>query len=61
MAIFGLGGDIRSIRKKLGLTQEELAKEFGLSRSFMGQLERNERPLPERYFSRLIKLAASSK
>lgn len=58
MAVFALGGDIREIRKKLGFTQQEFAKEFGFSRSFMGQLERNERPLPEKHFPKLIKIMA---
>jgi transcriptional regulator with XRE-family HTH domain len=35
-----LGNKIREIRKKRGLTQEELAWKSGISLNFMGQIER---------------------
>jgi len=36
-----LGEKIRSLRKKLGMTQKELAKQVGLTPSFISQLEKN--------------------
>ncbi len=36
-----LGDKIRSLRKKLGMTQKELAEQVGLTPSFISQLEKN--------------------
>ncbi len=36
-----LGNRIRTLRKKLGLSQKELAKQVGLTPSFISQLEKN--------------------
>ncbi len=38
-----LGSRIRATRKSLGLTQEELADEAGLDRSYVGGVERGDR------------------
>jgi transcriptional regulator with XRE-family HTH domain len=38
-----LGGRIRTIRKKRGLSQENMALEANLDRSFVGAVERGER------------------
>jgi transcriptional regulator with XRE-family HTH domain len=38
-----LGRRIRTLRKELGLTQEDLAFEVGVNRSYMGFIERGER------------------
>ncbi|HUG13342.1 MAG TPA: helix-turn-helix transcriptional regulator [Opitutaceae bacterium] len=39
------GRNVRSHRKKLGISQEELAAEAGLDRAYMGGVERGERNL----------------
>jgi transcriptional regulator with XRE-family HTH domain len=36
-----LGDKVRSLRKKLGMTQKELAEQVGLTPSFISQLEKN--------------------
>ena len=36
-----IGDKIKSIRKKMGLTQEELADRSELTKGFISQLERN--------------------
>ena len=36
-----IGGSIKRIRTNRGLTQEEFAKEVGISRSYLGDLENN--------------------
>ena len=36
-----LGGKVRILRKKLGMTQKELAEQVGLTPSFISQLEKN--------------------
>jgi transcriptional regulator with XRE-family HTH domain len=38
-----LGRRIKTLRKELGLTQEDLAFEVGVNRSYMGFIERGER------------------
>lgn len=40
-----LGHRVRRVRKKLKMTQEELAEEIGISHSFMGHIERGTRKL----------------
>lgn len=40
-----VGQNIRKLRLKLGLTQEELAFEADLHRAYMGQIERGEKNL----------------
>jgi transcriptional regulator with XRE-family HTH domain len=40
-----IGNRIRSTRKNIGLSQEELAEECGLSVSFMGHIERGSRKM----------------
>jgi len=42
-ALATLGLRIRETRKSIGLTQEQLAAEAGLDRSYMGGIERGER------------------
>lgn len=37
-----LGGAIRELRKKRGATQDELAKDAGISRNMLSQIERGE-------------------
>jgi transcriptional regulator with XRE-family HTH domain len=38
-----LGRRIKTLRKELGLTQEDLSFEVGVNRSYMGFIERGER------------------
>ncbi|MEI4827982.1 helix-turn-helix transcriptional regulator [Bacillus sp. FJAT-53711] len=38
-----VGGNVRLLRKKQGLTQEELAERTGLQESYIGSIERGER------------------
>ena len=38
-----LGRRIKTLRKELGLTQEDLAFEVGVNRSYMGFIERGEK------------------
>ena len=38
-----VGNNIKHYRKKLGITQEELAKKAGLHRTYIGGIERGER------------------
>lgn len=44
-ALFRLGQNIRGFRELKGFSQEELAFEAGLDRSYMGGVERGERNL----------------
>ena len=37
------GANVRRLRQELGLSQEQLAHDVGLSPSYMGQLERGQR------------------
>lgn len=50
-----LGERIRTARKHKGLSQERLALEAGIDRSFMGQVERGQRNVS---FSTLCRLAS---
>lgn len=43
MDYIAMGRRIRALRKRIGMTQGELAKECGISTSFMGHLERGTR------------------
>ena len=38
-----LGARIRSVRRQMGLTQEQLAEQVGISASFLGHIERGTR------------------
>ena len=42
-ALLKLGENIRAVREKLGISQEELAHEAGLDRTYVGGVERGER------------------
>jgi transcriptional regulator with XRE-family HTH domain len=51
-----LGRRVRELRQKRGWSQEELANESGLARSFTGAIERGEKDLR---LSTLLKLAGT--
>ena len=53
-----LGQRIRAKRKKLGMSQEGLAHEAGLDRSYVGRIERGEHNLT---FVALVKLCRAMK
>lgn len=55
-----LGGLIRSSRKELGFTQEELAQKLGVSKQYISQVEIGQRPLNEGDFT-LERLAKTLK
>jgi len=42
------GEELRSIRKALGWTQERLAAELGMTKTFIGMMERNDRQIEKR-------------
>lgn len=48
-----VGRNIRRLRRERGLSQEELADEIGVHRTFMGGIERGERNLTLQTFERL--------
>ena len=56
VALEHLGSRIRERRKELGWTQEELAAEAGIDRSYIGGVERGERNLT---FTMLCDIAKS--
>lgn len=41
-----LKNDLRNVRKRLGITQEELAKEIGVQKSYYSRLERGRDFIP---------------
>jgi len=47
------GTNIRSYRRRLGMSQEELAATLGVHRTYMGGVERGERNLTLRSLERL--------
>lgn len=47
------GANIRAIRKKRGVSQEQLADALGVHRTYMGGVERGERNLTLRSLERL--------
>src|SRR5690348_5361232 len=49
-----LGGKVRALRRREGLTQVQLATQLGISASYLNLIEANRRPLPANL---LIKLA----
>ena len=49
-----LGGKVRNLRRKRGLTQAKLAEQLGISTSYLNLIENNRRPLSAPL---LIKLA----
>ena len=42
-SLITLGNTIRKLRKKLGISQEDLAFKAGIHRTYMGDVERGER------------------
>lgn len=50
-----VGRNIRRLRRERGLSQEELAEEIGVHRTFMGGIERGERNLTLRTLERLAR------
>ena len=47
------GAQLRRLRERSGLTQAALARELALSPSYLNQIERNQRPLPQPLLHRL--------
>lgn len=41
-------GDLKSLRKRAGFTQAELAKAIGMARESIGQMERGQAPIEKR-------------
>ena len=56
--LIALGGEIRRVRATQGLSQEALAIESGLDRSYMGGIERGEHSLS---LMNLVKIANALK
>ncbi|MCX7285324.1 MAG: short-chain fatty acyl-CoA regulator family protein [Novosphingobium sp.] len=50
-----LGPRLKRIRRELGLTQQAMADELGISASYIALLERNQRPLPADLLLRLAR------
>jgi len=42
------GSELRALRKAAGMTQGELAAEMGMSQGYIGEMERDEKPIEER-------------
>ena len=51
-----LGGKIRAIRRREGLTQAQLAERLGISPSYLNLIEHNRRPLPSPLLIRLTEV-----
>jgi predicted transcriptional regulator/transcriptional regulator with XRE-family HTH domain len=51
-----LGGKVRGLRRKEGLTQTQLAERLGVSPSYLNLIENNRRPLPAALLIRLAQL-----
>lgn len=51
------GPDLRAARKRLGLSQSELAKLLGISRDFIGQMERGVAPIAARTALAMLSLS----
>ncbi len=56
MNYFDVGKKIRTKRLELGMTQEKLAEEIGISTAYLGCIERGERGL---YVETMVKIANS--
>ena len=54
------GKRVREVRRKRGLSQEALALESGLDRSYVGQVERGERNLSLKNIQKLAKALGAS-
>lgn len=54
--IFQIGVKIRTLRKRAGLTQEQLAKAAGVSTNFIGYIERGERTLSIQTLERIAQV-----
>ncbi len=50
-----LGASIRRLRKRVGITQEELAERLGVHTTFVGRLERGERGAHWRTVRRVLR------
>ncbi|MDP9415272.1 MAG: helix-turn-helix domain-containing protein, partial [Pseudomonadota bacterium] len=48
-----LGGRLRRLRRELGLNQNAMAAELGVSPSYLNHLERNQRPVTAQVLLRL--------
>lgn len=44
-----VGSRLNTLRQQAGLTQAVLAQKLGISASYLNQIERDQRPLPERH------------
>ncbi|HEU4407669.1 MAG TPA: short-chain fatty acyl-CoA regulator family protein [Polyangiaceae bacterium] len=51
-----LGGKVRALRKREGLSQAELAERLGISPSYLNLIENNRRPLPAELLLKLAQL-----
>jgi transcriptional regulator with XRE-family HTH domain len=53
------GTDLRKRRRELGLTQQEFAEKLGLSRDYVGQMERDKAPINVRTEAAILLLGAA--